>query len=74
MRIAAEVLEVPLSTLSRDSSPRTVPAWDEIAMTGILDRLSETFRAECAPESRDSLHNLGDLIDLTDELIFGREI
>jgi acyl carrier protein len=41
--VLAGVLEVPVGTLTEDSSPETVPTWDSLATMRLMVTLEEVF-------------------------------
>jgi acyl carrier protein len=41
--LLAEVLDVPASTLTEDSSPNDIPTWDSVASMTLMLMLEETF-------------------------------
>lgn len=64
LQMAADVLGVPASSLTGDSGPDTVEAWDSVAHLNLIMAAEERFQASFSPEEMESVHVLRDLAAL----------
>lgn len=57
--IAADVFAVDAKTLSADSSPEQVEAWDSVQHLNLVLALEEKYRIQFEPEEMEGMNNLG---------------
>jgi acyl carrier protein len=62
-RMVADVLNVPQSQVSRDTSPETVDTWDSVQHLNLVLALEQEFGVSVPPEDIDKLRSVGDIID-----------
>ena len=58
-RMAAEVLDVPLDTLTADSSTDTVESWDSVQHLNLILEVEQNFGVQADLEHMDQLQSLG---------------
>lgn len=58
-RMAAEVLDVPLDTLTADSSADTVESWDSVQHLNLILEVEQNFGVQADLEHMDQLQSLG---------------
>jgi acyl carrier protein len=59
--IAADVFQLDSATLTADSSPQTIEAWDSVQNLNLVLALEEAFGFEFAPEEMDQMKSLGQI-------------
>jgi acyl carrier protein len=59
--IAADVFQLDGATLSADSSPETIEAWDSVQNLNLVLALEEEFGFEFAPEEMDQMKTIGQI-------------
>ena len=59
--IAADVFQVDSATLSADSSPETIEAWDSVQNLNLVLALEEEFGFQFAPEEMDRMKTIGQI-------------
>jgi acyl carrier protein len=57
--IAADVLGVSPKSLSPDSGPATIEAWDSVQHLNMVLAIEQQFDLEFDPEEIDAMHTLG---------------
>ncbi len=62
-RMAAEVLEVPLDTLTAESSADTVENWDSVQHLNLILEVEQNFGVQADLEHMDQLQSLGAIAD-----------
>jgi acyl carrier protein len=60
--IAADVLEVPLTQVTSDSSPETLETWDSVHHLNLVLALEQEFNMQFEPEEIDQLSNVGEIV------------
>jgi acyl carrier protein len=60
--IAADVLEVPLTQVTPDSSPETLETWDSVHHLNLVLALEQEFNLQFEPEEIDQLDNVGEIV------------
>lgn len=60
--IAADVLEVPLTRVTPDSSPETLETWDSVHHLNLVLALEQEFNMQFEPEEIDQLGNVGEIV------------
>ncbi len=58
-RMAAEVLEVPVDSLTAESSPETVENWDSVQHLNLILEVEQGFGVQADMEHMDQLQSLG---------------
>jgi acyl carrier protein len=58
-RMAAEVLEVPVDSLTAESSPETVENWDSVQHLNLILEVEQSFGVQADMEHMDQLQSLG---------------
>lgn len=66
LQIAADVFSVPASSLSAESSPESVEAWDSVQHLNLVMALEEKFGLQFDPEAYDGMKSLGHIAELVD--------
>lgn len=66
IQIAADVFAVPASSLSAESSPESVAAWDSVQHLNLVMALEEKFGLQFDPEDYDGMKSLGHIAGLVD--------
>jgi acyl carrier protein len=62
--IAADVLQVPASSLSLQSSPETVESWDSVRHLDLVLALEQAFHLQFEPEEIDQMKNVECIVDI----------
>lgn len=62
--IAADVLEVPASTISADSSPETIETWDSVHHLNLVLALEQEFNLQFEPEEIDQMKDIQHILDI----------
>jgi acyl carrier protein len=62
--IAADVLQLDSATLTADSSPETIEAWDSVQNLNLVLALEEAFGFEFAPEEMDQMKTIGGIANV----------
>jgi acyl carrier protein len=62
--IAADVFQLETATLSADSSPETIEAWDSVQNLNLVLALEEEFGCEFAPEEMDQMKTIGQIANV----------
>jgi acyl carrier protein len=62
--IAADVLQVPASSLSLQSSPETVESWDSVRHLDLVLALEQEFHLQFEPEEIDQMKNVERIVDI----------
>ena len=57
--IASDILRVPATRLSADSSPDTVENWDSVQHLNLVLALEEKFNLQLSPEEIEQMKTLG---------------
>jgi acyl carrier protein len=60
--IAADVLEVPITQVTPDSSPETLETWDSVHHLNLVLALEQEFNLQFEPEEIDQLDNVGEIV------------
>ena len=59
--IAADVFQLDSATLTADSSPETIEAWDSVQNLNLVLALEQEFGFEFAPEEMDHMKTIGQI-------------
>ena len=62
--ITADVLEVPLTQVTPDSSPETLETWDSVHHLNLVLALEQEFSMQFEPEEIDQLGNVGRIVEV----------
>jgi acyl carrier protein len=62
--IAADVLQVPATSLSLQSSPETVESWDSVRHLDLVLALEQEFHLQFEPEEIDQMKNVERIVDI----------
>lgn len=62
IEVAADVFGTSAATLSAESNPDTVDAWDSISHLNLILALEQTFDAAIPPERMPELTSIGKLV------------
>jgi acyl carrier protein len=62
--ITADVLEVPLTQVTPDSSPETLETWDSVHHLNLVLALEQEFSMQFEPEEIDQLGNVGKIVEV----------
>lgn len=62
--IAGDVLEVPASTISPDSSPETIETWDSVHHLNLVLALEQEFNLQFEPEEIDQMKDIQHILDI----------
>ena len=57
-RIAANVLELPGSQITAQSSPETIASWDSVQHLNLVLALEQEFGCQFEPEEIDQMNNI----------------
>jgi acyl carrier protein len=60
--ITADVLEVPLTQVTPDTSPETLDTWDSVHHLNLVLALEQEFNMQFEPEEIDQLSNVGEIV------------
>jgi len=60
--IAADVLEVPASGVTVESSPESIASWDSVRHLNLVLALEEEFDIQLDPEEIDRMHSIGEIV------------
>jgi acyl carrier protein len=63
-QIAADVLGVPVESVTADSSPETLEGWDSLKHINIMMAIEQAFGVEILPEEMDEIRTVGDAVRL----------
>jgi acyl carrier protein len=58
-RIAADVLQVDLASLTAESSPQSVETWDSVQHLNLVLALEEQFGFQFDPDEMDGMKSIG---------------
>lgn len=70
--VVSKVMEVPVESLTDESSGDTIEAWDSLKHMNLVLALEEEFGVQFAPEQIIELLNVG-LISMTVQELLGKE-
>lgn len=59
--IASDLFAAPIETLTADSSPETVEAWDSTQHLTLVLALEERFGFQLSPDEVEQMHTLGEV-------------
>lgn len=62
--IAADVFQSDSATLTTDSSPETIEAWDSVQNLNLILALEQEFGLEFVPEEMDQMKTIGQITDV----------
>ena len=62
--IAADVLEVPASKISADSSPETIDTWDSVHHLNLVLALEQAFNLQFEPDEIDAMKDIQHILDI----------
>lgn len=62
--IAADVLEVPASKISAESSPETIDTWDSVHHLNLVLALEQEFNLQFEPEEIDQMKDIQHVLDI----------
>lgn len=62
--IAADVLEVPASKISVESSPETIDTWDSVHHLNLVLALEQEFNLQFEPEEIDQMKDVQHILDI----------
>jgi acyl carrier protein len=62
--ITADVLQVPASQLTSQSSPESIEAWDSVHHLNLILAFEQEFGVQFGPEEIDEMNNLGRILDV----------
>ena len=62
--IAADLFAVPLDTITDESSPENLEAWDSAQHLTLVLALEEKFQFQLSPEEIDQMHNIGQIVNM----------
>lgn len=62
--IAADILQVPASSVSLQSSPETVESWDSVRHLDLVLALEQAFNLQFEPEEIDQMKNIERIVDI----------
>jgi len=65
-QLIAALFNVDEATLTEESSPATVPAWDSMAQLMLVLELEQEFGIEIPPETAEKLTTISDIVALVD--------
>ncbi len=63
-QIAADVLNVPLERVTRETSPQTVSNWDSMQQLNLVLALEAQFGITLDPQDIDKIRSVGGAIDV----------
>ncbi len=63
-RIAADVLEVPATSISLQSSPENVDTWDSVHHLNLVLALEQEFSLQFEPEEIDQMKDIQHIVDI----------
>ena len=62
--IAADVLQVPATQLTQDSSTENVESWDSVHHLNLVLALEQEFDLQFEPEEIDQMHSLSHIVNV----------
>jgi acyl carrier protein len=62
--IAADVLEVPATKISADSSPETIETWDSVHHLNLVLALEQEFNLQFEPEEIDQMKDIQHILEI----------
>lgn len=62
--IAADVLEVPASKISVESSPETIDTWDSVHHLNLVLALEQEFNLQFEPEEIDQMKDIQHILEI----------
>jgi len=60
-RIIAKVMDIPISEITDESSPETIPNWDSFNSYVLLDELESEFKTEFTIDEVTETKNVSDI-------------
>jgi len=63
-QIAADVLGVPVDSVTAESSPETLEGWDSLKHINIMMAIEQAFGVEILPEEMAEIRSIGDAVRL----------
>jgi acyl carrier protein len=67
--IAADVLEVPVATISPDSSPESIDTWDSVHHLNLVIALEQEFNLQFAPEEIDQMKDIQHILAILESKV-----
>jgi acyl carrier protein len=68
-QIAADILGVPLDSVTADSSPDTVEGWDSLQHLNFMLAVEESFGIYLSPEDGERMTSIGAAAELVGERV-----
>jgi acyl carrier protein len=65
--IASDVLGVPRSKVSADSSPKNTEAWDSTAHLNLVLALEEKYGVQLSPEEIEGMQSVGEAVAILEK-------
>jgi acyl carrier protein len=65
-RIASDVLELPLTQVTDQTSPGTAANWDSVQHLNLVLALEQAFAVTFEPEELDQMKNIGEVVTLVE--------
>jgi acyl carrier protein len=62
--IAADVLELPATKISADSSPETIETWDSVHHLNLVLALEQEFNLQFEPEEIDQMKDIQHILEI----------
>lgn len=66
--VIAEEFEFDVNSIGRSTTAHDVPGWDSVSHTLLMLRVEDTFAIRLPEERVFGLDNVGDLVDLVEEV------
>ena len=62
--LAADILQVDSASITPDSSPETIEAWDSVQNLNLVLAVEEAFGFQFAPEEMDQMKTIGKIAEV----------
>jgi acyl carrier protein len=66
--IVAELFNVRIDTLTRESSPKTIESWDSTGHLDLVLALEQEFGVQFSPDQMDQMVNLNTIVGMLAEM------
>ena len=70
--ITADVLEVPASQITPQSSPESIEAWDSVHHLNLILALEQEFAIQFEPEEIDQMNSVARILDVLEGKVGSR--
>ena len=64
--ISSDIFSVPASSITEQSSPESIEAWDSTQHLNLVLALEETFNIQLSPEDIEQMRNIGNVAQIVE--------